>query len=150
MSLKTPMLEVKVPIHSCREALMRIKILSAAFVCLLVGGCATIFKGNASKIDLNSNPQGAQVFVNGNLMGETPVRLKLESKTTYSIEFKKEGFKTKVVNVQNHVGAGWIVLDVICGLVPVIVDAATGSWYDLDQDHVNAVLEKQQPAPAIP
>lgn len=41
-------------------------------------------------------------------------------------------------------GAGWIVLDVLAGLVPIIVDAATGAWYGLDQDNVNAVLEKQQ------
>ena len=126
---------------------MREKILSAAMMCLLLCGCATIFKGNSSKVDMNSEPQGAQVIVNGNLMGETPVRLKLESKHTYSIEFKKDGFKTKTINIQNHVGAGWIVLDVLAGLVPVVIDAATSSWYDLDQKNVNAILEKQQPRP---
>lgn len=126
------------------------KILVFAVAAILfTGGCATLFKGNSSKLDVNSDPQGAQVYVNGNLMGETPVNIKLESKRTYSIEFKKEGFRTKTVNIQNHVGAGWIILDVITGLIPVIVDAATGSWYDLDQDHVNAILEKQQPQPAF-
>lgn len=125
---------------------MRIKVISIILVWVfLFPSCATLFKGNSSKLDLNSNPQGSQVFVNGNLMGETPVRLKLESKQTYSIEFKKEGYKTKIVNIQNHVGAGWIVLDVLAGLVPVIVDAATGAWYDLDQKNVNAQLEKQRP-----
>ncbi len=125
---------------------MKYRILCGVVVCVfLFGSCATLFKGNSSKLDLNSNPQGAQVFVNGNLMGTTPVRLKLESKRTYAIEFKKEGFATKTVNIQNHVGAGWIVLDVLTGLLPVIVDAATGAWYDLDQKNVNAVLEKQQP-----
>jgi hypothetical protein len=29
-------------------------------------------------------------------------------------------------------------------LVPIIVDAATGNWYSLDQNHVNAALEAQQ------
>lgn len=125
---------------------MRIKILSVCLACLfLFSSCATLFKGNSSKLDLNSEPQAAQVYVNGNLMGETPVRLKLESKGTYSIEFKKDGYKTKTVNIQNHVGAGWIVLDVLTGLVPVIIDAMTGAWYGLDQTNVNAILEKQQP-----
>jgi hypothetical protein len=77
-------------------------------------------------------------------MGKTPVRIKLESKLTYSIEFRKEGFATKTVNIQNHVGAGWIILDILGGLLPIIVDAATGAWYDLDQKNVNAILEKQQ------
>jgi hypothetical protein len=111
---------------------------------LLTSSCATIFKGNSSKINFNSNPQGAQIYVNGNYMGDTPILLKLESKQTYNIEFKKEGYKTKAFNITNHVGVGWIVLDVIFGLVPVVVDAATGSWYELDQKIVNALLEKQQ------
>lgn len=107
--------------------------------------CAVIFKGNSSKVDTNSDPKGAQVFVNGNYMGDTPIRLKLESKRTYTIEFKKEGFKSKTYNITNHVGAGWIVLDVLLtGLIGVVVDAATGAWYGLDQNNVNAILEKQQ------
>jgi len=125
---------------------MKNKVLSIVVVCLLLfPSCATIFKGTGSKLDLSSNPQGAQVFINGNLMGETPVRIKLESKQTYSIEFKKAGYATKTINIQNHVGAGWIILDILGGLIPIIVDAATGAWYDLDQKNVNAILEAQQP-----
>jgi hypothetical protein len=118
-------------------------------LCLLSASCATIIKGNSSKVDLNSDPQGAKVFVNGYFMGETPIRIKLESKGNYILEFKKEGFKTKSFNITNHVGAGWIILDVLFGLIPVLVDAATGSWYDLDQNNINAILEKQQPRPTI-
>ena len=123
------------------------KIITIALIIslfLLTSSCATLFKGTSSKLDLNSNPQGAQVYVNGNYMGDTPIRLKLESKNTYNIEFKKEGYETKTVNITNHVGAGWIVLDILAGLVPVIIDAATGAWYELDQKNVNAILEKQQ------
>ena len=111
--------------------------------------CATIFRGTHSSVDFSSDPAGAQVYVNGFYMGDTPIKLKLESKRTYNIEFKKEGYRTKTFTVTNHVGAGWVVLDVVLGLVPVIVDAATGSWYSLDQEHVNAMLEKQQEAIAI-
>jgi hypothetical protein len=53
-----------------------------------------------------------------------------------------DGYKSKTYNVTNHVGAGWIVLDVLCGLVGVIIDAATGSWYELDQKNINVILEK--------
>jgi len=41
------------------------------------------------------------------------------------------------------VGAGWVILDILGGLIPVIVDAATGDWHYLDQTNVNAALEKQ-------
>ena len=110
----------------------------------LLSGCATVFKGTSNNVNFSSDPSVAKVYVNGHLMGTTPVKLKLESKKVYHIEFKKEGFETKTFTITNHVGVGWVILDIVLGLVPVIVDAATGAWYELDQDNINAILEKQQ------
>ncbi len=124
---------------------MRVKIGSLALVCLYLSSCALIFKGTKQEVSANSDPSRAQVWVNGINMGETPITLKLESKKTYAIEFKKEGYKSKTVNLTNHVVAGYIILDVIGALAPIIIDAATGAWYSLDEKNVNAVLEKQQP-----
>ncbi len=115
----------------------------ALTMCLLVG-CAAIFSGTSDNVDFSSEPSAAKVYVNGNLMGNTPCRLKLESKKVYQIEFKKEGYETKTFTITNHVGVGWIILDILGGLIPIVVDAATGAWYGLDQDKVNAILEKQQ------
>jgi hypothetical protein len=110
-----------------------------------LSSCATLFKGTNEEVRFGSEPQKAEVWVNGAKMGETPISLKLESKKTYQIEFRMEGYKTATRTITNHVGAGWIILDVLAGLLPVIVDAATGAWYSLDQKNVDAVLEKQQP-----
>jgi hypothetical protein len=120
------------------------------YFCLLtilvfaINGCATIFHGSSDKVSFSSDPTGAKIFVNGQLMGTAPLELKLQSKHTYNIEFRKEGYENKTVILTNSVGAGWIVLDVVFGLIPVIVDAATGDWYYLDQEHVNAALEEQR------
>jgi len=115
----------------------------AAFA-FMSSSCALIFKGTSEEVRFGSDPQRAEVWVNGAKMGETPVSLKLESKKTYTIEFKMEGYKSVTKSITNHVGAGWIVLDILAGLVPVIIDAATGAWYSLDQKNVDAVLEKQK------
>jgi hypothetical protein len=115
-----------------------------AIILFVFNGCATIFHGSTDKINFYSDPSGAKVYVNGQLMGTAPLEMKLESKHTYNIEFRKEGYQNKTVVVTNSVGAGWIILDVLFGLVPIIVDAATGNWYSLDQEHVNAALEEQQ------
>lgn len=115
----------------------------------LMSGCATLFHGSSDKINFSSDPSGAQVFVNGQLMGTAPLELKLESKHSYNIEFRKEGYQNKTVVVTASVGGGWIILDVLFGLVPIIVDAATGDWYSLDQEHINAALERQQGQQAI-
>lgn len=115
-----------------------------AIVVLILSGCATLFHGSTDGVNFSSDPQGAKVYVNGDLLGTTPFALNLKSNKTYTIEFKKDGYETKSVLLNSTVGGGWVVLDVVFGLVPVIVDAATGDWYSLDQDHVNAVLEEQQ------
>lgn len=111
---------------------------------LVMNGCATIFKGSTETVSYNSEPSGAKVYVNGSLMGTTPFQLELKSNQTYTIEFRKEGYGNKTVILNNSVGGGWIVLDILFGLIPIIVDAATGNWYSLDQSRVNAALEAQQ------
>jgi PEGA domain len=58
----------------------------------LISSCATLFKGTRQEVSFNSNPQKAEVWVNGAKLGETPVSLKLESKKDHTIEFKMEGF----------------------------------------------------------
>jgi hypothetical protein len=103
---------------------------------LYLTSCATLFKGSSEEINFNSNPTGAEVWIDGKMMGHTPYNLNLITKKIYIIEFKFNG-QTKTVNLNNHVGAGWVVLDVLAGLVPIIIDAVTGAWYGLDQKNVN-------------
>lgn len=115
-----------------------------AITIFVFNSCATIFKGSTDDVNFSSDPSGAKVYVNGDLLGTTPFALELKSNKTYTLEFKKDGYETKTVLLNNSVGAGWIILDVLGGLIPIIIDAATGNWYSLDQEHVNAVLEQQQ------
>jgi len=106
--------------------------------------CATIFKGSHENVDFSSDPSGAKIYINGEYLGKTPLKLPLLSEMTYKIEFRKSGYETKQTYITSKVGAGWIVLDVVGGLIPILIDAATGDWYGLSQDNVDVVLEKQQ------
>ena len=107
-----------------------------------LSGCATILAGKQANVSFSADPEGAQVYVNGSLMGKTPVQLKLENNKDYVIEFREAGYQTKTVFLNKGIGAGWIILDVLFGLVPVIVDAATGDWNFLTTDNVKVALEK--------
>ena len=118
-------------------------VLSLSFSFFLTS-CATIFKGSTDVVNFTSEPTGANVYVNGMNMGKAPLSLELKSNKSYNIEFRLEGHETKNVILNGSVGGGYIVLDVLFGLFPVIIDAATGNWYGLDQEHVNMVLDKQQ------
>jgi hypothetical protein len=121
-------------------------LLCASFL-LFASGCATVFKGEYRTVRIKSEPDGAMVFVNGEFHGRTPVRLELRPNRPYTIEFRKEGYEPAVQRIKNEIGVGWVILDVVLGVVPVLVDGLTGAWYDFDQKHVNALLERQQGHP---
>lgn len=116
---------------------------SITLIVFLFTGCATLFAPHSYPLAVSSEPHGADVYVNGFKMGVTPVELNLKADKSYTIEFRKNGFDSVTRVVNTKVGAGWIVLDVIGGLIPVVVDAATGNWNKLDQEIVNAVLIEQ-------
>ena len=113
----------------------------AACLSIALAGCATIFKGAKQTIDFSSEPTSADVYVNGQNMGKTPMQIELKVDKTYTVEFRKEGFESRTVILSHSIGAHWIIFDVLFGLIPVIVDASTGAWYSLDMDHVRGALE---------
>lgn len=41
---------------------------------------------------------------------------------------EKGRFDDRTFRLSNEIGVLWIVLDVVTGLIPLIVDAATGNW----------------------
>ena len=124
-----------------------ISILVLFSLAIVLSSCATIFKGEFDNIQTSSEPPGAKVYVNDTFYGNTPIWLKLKSKGEYKIEFRMDGYKPITRIVSNHIGVGWVILDVLAGLVPVVVDAMTGAWYYLDTENINVILEKQQPKP---
>ncbi len=114
-------------------------------LCLLVSGCATLFKGTYQEVSFNSDPQRADVFVDGKRMGQTPMALNLQTKKDYTIEFRAMGFEPQTYVITNKIGAGWIILDAFTGPIGIIVDAVTGAWYSLSTQNVNMILRKQLP-----
>ncbi len=108
----------------------------------LYSGCATIFSGSKQEIKLNSTPTGATVYINGSEEGTTPIKVNLKKGKEYIIEFVKDDYKKKTLRLSYSLGIGWLILDIVVGLVGVIVDAATSNWYIFDLDYYNAVLEK--------
>ena len=59
---------------------------------------------------------------------------------SYSVSVSKDGYETGYATLTNRVGAGWVILDILSGLVPIVVDAVTGAWGGLSPDTVHLVL----------
>ncbi|MBN2695679.1 PEGA domain-containing protein [bacterium] len=118
------------------------KTLVIALTTLFIG-CATIMAPTAHPLSLNAEQDATEVYINGTRMGTTPLQVELTADKSYTIEFRKNGYEpiTRVVNPE--VGGGWIILDILFGFVPLIVDAATGAWNNLDQNSVDVNLNPQ-------
>lgn len=70
------------------------KILLLSVVAALLSGCA--FKED---VVINSMPEGADVFINNELMGQTPMTLDLNRDSVYEIKLVKQGYKDQVVSL---------------------------------------------------
>ncbi len=120
------------------------RLLSFVVVAVMLvsfSGCATIFRGPNQQVGLNASTPGAEVFIDGQKVGVTPMKLSLKTDKQYTITFKKAGFKDATYRLTNRVGALWVVLDVLAGLLPLIVDISTGAWYEFETTDVNVTLE---------
>jgi hypothetical protein len=111
------------------------------FAALLFCDCGALFLGSSQIANLNTTPDGATILINGSVRGQTPLKLKLRTNESYIITFKKDGYEDQTYSITNHVSGGIVVLDVLFGILPVVVDAATGSWYRLDDANINLPLE---------
>lgn len=114
-------------------------LLALSFLSLNFMGCAAMFNTGGGRVTFNSNPSGAEVIVDGQSLGRTPVTLELDRTTPHYVTIIKDGIERSYA-LHRDIGAEWIILDVLGGLVPIIIDAATGSWYDLSPHYINAQL----------
>ncbi len=116
-------------------------IVFCLFLSFLFIHCATILKGSDERVDFTSDPTNAKVYINGFSIGHTPISQNLESKRIYQIEFEKPGYAKKNFMITNSLNAGYLLLDILFGIIPIIVDAGNGAWYELDRNSLNARLE---------
>jgi len=111
---------------------MASRMMSIVLVTTCLMGCGTIFNGTRQDITANSTPEAAKVTTTPST-GEfqTPITLRLERKKSYTIRFERDGYAPQMIEIQNKVQPIVLVGDILFGLIPVIVDAATGGWYRL-------------------
>jgi hypothetical protein len=104
-------------------------------------GCAAIAHGSMQNISVASTPSQAQVFVNGEVKGKTPMAVRLKRmEKNQKIRIELAGYKPYEVTLARKID-GWFWGDIILlSTLGVIVDATTGSMYRLTPAAIDAKL----------
>ncbi|MFW6201466.1 MAG: PEGA domain-containing protein [Gemmatimonadota bacterium] len=116
-------------------------ILTAAILIVATTACGALFNSGPAQVAVNSTPGGADIFVDGQRMGQTPMILELTKSDNHTVELRREGYRPLSFNLNRQVSAGYVILDVLGGLVPIVIDAATGSWYTLSESNIEGTLQ---------
>ncbi len=117
----------------------------AVLACSLLAGCGAMLHGSRQDISVQSSVPGATVQTSpASTTVVAPGTLSLERKNNYVLTFSAPGYTPATVNVTNSIGVGTVIADVLLtGLVGVVVDGMTGSWYGLNPETASATLVKQ-------
>lgn len=77
---------------------MKSPFLSLAFVFIatLISGCANMEKGAPQEVSIVSFPTAASVYVNGEAVGITPLKMSLPRKVTHEVRLEKNGYNSTV------------------------------------------------------
>jgi predicted small secreted protein len=119
-------------------------VLLVLAVSIFLNGCATIMTGTSQPISINSNVNGAKVYVDGFLKGETPLSFDLSTRSHHTIKIEAEGY-SPYVEVVRKKASGWVWGNVfIGGLIGLGVDMISGGLYVLEKDTVNGNLVQTQ------
>lgn len=124
----------------------------ATFIALglcCIGGCATVFAGGPDAVPIRTNPPGAYVYLNGQVVGQTPLVVNLDrGASSADIRVYYPGFQP--VQIQRYKSFNWWTIGdfpILAMIFPIVIDIATGNWQRYDDDAIQLGLTPGQAPP---
>src|SRR6185436_6518002 len=113
-------------------------MVAALSLALVAGssGCATIFRGRQARVQIESLPSGATVWVDDQLRGKTPVEVTMTRDELHTVRFRLDDHEELTVQTDREISGAFLTLDILeilffgVGVITLTVDGATGAWYD--------------------
>ena len=105
-------------------------------------GCATILTGTGQGMSITSRPSGAEVLVDNESKGITPVSAKLRRKENHTVVIRLDGYEP-YETVLTRQTSGWVFGNILFGpgvVIGIAVDAISGGMYKFEPSSVNADL----------
>jgi hypothetical protein len=116
-------------------------------------GCAAVFRGTKDTVALESDPPGAEAKTGASSVGVTPVTMTVRRKAVTQLTVTKNGYDEYHGIVNRHINGWWLTLDIltcpVTACAPLVIDAVTGAWFDVDDKHVARLRPTLAPAPLV-
>ena len=108
-----------------------------------VVGCGALFYGSTQTISVKSVQRGSNIEVDGQTF-VSPASIELRRNGEYVVTISKEGFETQQVRILRNVSGGIVILDVLGGIIPLLIDGLMGTWYKLSPQEIDVNLISKQ------
>ena len=96
--------------------------------------------GTHQTVGISSNPSDANVWVDRNYMGNTPVIVEMSRKDNHIVRIELNGFQPYEITLTRGV-SGWVFGNIVFGgFIGVAIDAVSGALYKLTPEQVQAEL----------
>lgn len=108
----------------------------------ILQGCSSIINGTTQQVSVNSNVQGAEVFIDGVTLGTTPlINARIKRKDSSFLVVKKEGYKDYQQTLQTRFDNWFWGNLIIGGVVGSTTDLVSGTTHLLDPNTLYIQLE---------
>ena len=105
----------------------------------LLTSCAAILKGTSQTVTFTSEPSGAEVFIDGQSRGVTPLSVKLKKNKYDTVMIKKKGYSPVVRPIEKSYD-GIALLNIFWDLSTT--DMITGAAYEYEPNSYYVTLEE--------
>jgi hypothetical protein len=75
------------------------KFLALPFAAVLLSGCAVVDHLQTEEVVIDSKPQGAAVYIGGELKGKTPYTVRLAKDISHNVIIRKPGYQDKAYTI---------------------------------------------------
>lgn len=102
--------------------------------------CAAVFRGTKDHVQIKSTPAGAEATKGPRKLGVTPTQFDVERSGVTQITLSKNGYEDHTGTIKKDMNGAWLTLDIATCLftfcIPLLIDAVTGAWYDVENEYV--------------
>lgn len=107
---------------------------------LVFCGCATILQGSSQVISVNSNVDGAQVYLAGELLGSTPFSGEVERGAVGTLAVKAEGYQDFTFALNREISTVFWLNIFVGGVLGSATDLSTDALYEYEPSTFQAEL----------